>query len=926
MKEKSEMFTPQAMAFAVRAAIVAMSLVPVAQAADSEEDPAVTAMVRPTSTIEAGVGYNSDKSYKFGEYNGLQDRGVTGIANFDIRGGGRYDNGDTTRWSVQGSNLGLEDRNLQAEYGMQGLFRLKFEYDELLRNRSDSYQTPYLGAGSNNLTLQPDWQVPSVQTNRATINSPNARGLSAAVQAGQYLPTTSGASVTGGPAVVAGIPASPGPLRAAQAALIIGNDLPDFHGYDLDTKRTRYEGGFLVNFGSEWDFQASARHEDKDGAKPMGTVSRATGGDISMIIADPIKQTTDQFNASANWTGKRGFAQAAYYGSVFYNDVKSLTWQNWAMATNAAGNTNTMSSAPDNQFHQINFTGGWSFTPTTKLVASGSYGRGTQNERFLQDAFTPYVSRSSLEGLVETSSVNVKFSFRPLRNLNSNLGYKYDNRDNQTPVGIFAFYDTNETPAAAPAVPGTNNQAAFQAFSQALGLSKTAIASNGTINANRPYSRKLNQVTFDNDYRVWHSQYVKLGYEFEQIDRECPGSWIDCSDAKQTREHSGMFEWHGNLFLDSLNGRAGYTYASKKVDYNENAFLALVPMANVVPNIAPASATMSAYQFMKSMGWTGYGPVAGYVNTATLVPANVNYNLFFNNNNALTQQLYGNANRISELVGMRRYNLADRDRHKVRGNLNWQATDSLSFQGGLDFNKDEYDNSVYGLKDAEKWAFNFDADYVFSEKFKANVFYTHEIDRQNSAGNTYTANSATAAQNGVTALSSTCGSYANLLARNLVNKIDPCTNWGQETTDDIDTVGLDVNHKGFFGGRLELNGNFIYSMARTNTDMTGGNWANNPAAGLASAPTRTIAAFWIPAADLPEVKTETYQIALTGQYKLDVRSSLRGMYSYAHMSSNDYMYDGMQAGGLSGVLPSFEKAPSYSDHFVGLSYIYSFNL
>ena len=36
---------------------------------------------------------------------------------------------------------------------MQGRFRLTFGYDELRRNRSDSYQTPYNGAGTNVLTL-----------------------------------------------------------------------------------------------------------------------------------------------------------------------------------------------------------------------------------------------------------------------------------------------------------------------------------------------------------------------------------------------------------------------------------------------------------------------------------------------------------------------------------------------------------------------------------------------------------------------------------------------------------------------------------------------------------------------------------------------------------------------------------------------------
>lgn len=917
MKKNSELLATRAVAVAIRTAIVTLSLVPVVGAAESEEDPLVAALTRPTSTVQAGVGYNSEDNFKFGEYNGLQDRGAFGIGNIDVRGGGHYDDGDTTRWRVQGSNLGLENRNLKAEYGMQGRFRLNFEYDELRRNRSDSYQTPYLGTGTNTLMLPSNWVVPTEQTNRTAAGiGINARSLDATVGAANYLPTTSGASASGGPNVIAGVPASPGPIQLGALARIQANDVPAFHEVDLYTKRTRYDGAFQFNLWSDWDFQASARHEDKDGLKPMGSVTRATGGDISAILADPIKQTTDQFNASANWTGKQGFLQAAYYGSVFYNDVKSLTWQNWAMAPNTAGNTNTMSSAPDNQFHQLNFTGGYSFTPTMKLVANGSYGRGSQNETLLHDAFTPYLSRSSAEGLVETSSVNVKFSFRPWRTINSNLGYKYDNRDNQTPVGIFGWYDANEAPAAANA---------NLAYSQYLGLPAAALKANINLNATRPYSRKLNQVSFDNDWRVWHSQYLKFGYEYEQIDRDCPGSWIDCSDAKQTREHTGSFEWHGNLFLDTLSGKVGYAYSQRNVDYNENAFLALVPMANVVP--ITAGVTMSPYRFMTQMGWTGYGPVAGYLNTAALIPANANYNTFFPSNNAMANAFYANGNRISELVGMRRYNLADRDRHKVRANLSWQATDSLSFYGGIDYNNDDYGNSIYGLKNAEKWAFNLDSDYLITEKLKANVFYTHEYDTQKAAGNSYTANSNAANVNGATGLSgNTCDPYQTLQQRNNNNKIDPCLNWQQETKDDIDTVGFGLSRTGLLSGKLDVGSNFLWSYARTNTDMAGGNWVNNPVAGIAGVATGATAAFFIPAANLPEVTTETYQFSLTGEYKIDKRSAIDAIYAYSRMSSNDYMYEGMQFGGLSGVLPTREQPFHYSDHMIGLSYRYSFNL
>ena len=70
--------------------------------------------------------------------------------------------------------------------------------------------------------------------------------------------------------------------------------------------------------------------EHKDGAKPMGTVSRSTGGDISTPIPDLIDQNHTQTNLGVNFKNDRAFAQASYYGSYFRNNVPSMSWQNWA--------------------------------------------------------------------------------------------------------------------------------------------------------------------------------------------------------------------------------------------------------------------------------------------------------------------------------------------------------------------------------------------------------------------------------------------------------------------------------------------------------------------------------------------------------------------------------------------------------------------
>ena len=244
-----------------------------------------------------------------------------------MRGGAAFDSASALRWRIKGTDLGLETRSLSAQVGVQGKFRLNFGYDELRRNRSDSYQTPYNGAGTNILTLPGTWQVPTVAGSGGT-NPVSARGLVKAIGDAPYIST---AAANNGALV------SP---TAAQMALVdaaANADVPLFHNVNLYTKRTKYDAGFNFIFDERWGFDANFRPEHKDGLKPMGTVSRNTGGDISTVIPDLIDTDHNQINVSLNFKGKKSFAQAGYYGSFFKNNVPFMSWQNWATGPTGDG-------------------------------------------------------------------------------------------------------------------------------------------------------------------------------------------------------------------------------------------------------------------------------------------------------------------------------------------------------------------------------------------------------------------------------------------------------------------------------------------------------------------------------------------------------------------------------------------------------------
>ncbi len=626
MKTTRSGFGPRTTTAVARGALVAMALTVGADRVSAQVQTAQE-LTTPSSTVEVGAGGVTDGSYKAGEYNGLEKKGGFAIGNIDWRGGAAFDSSSALRWRVKGTDLGLETRSLSAEIGAQGRFRFVFGYDELRRNRSDSYQTPYNGAGTNVLTLPGTWLVPTVagsSSSNTAVNSVSARGLVPAIGAAPYISTATNSPTMGSLL-------TPTAAQRALVAAAAAADLPLFHNVNLFTKRSRYDVAFAYNFNPKWGIDADFRPEHKDGLKPMGTVSRNTGGDISTVIPDKIDTDHDQVTVSLNARGQHGFGQAAYYGSYFRNHVPFMSWQNWAAG---AGTVNTISSAPNNNFSQFTATGGYSFSPTTKLVANGSYGRNTQDDAFITNATTPVVPVMSLNGLVVTTALNAKFTAKPARKLSLAAAYKFDNRDNQTAVHIYQYADAEEAPVANANFPaGPNNP---------LGA---VVAQNA--NANRPYSKKVNQATVDADYAVTRTQSIKGGYDFQRINRECPGSWISCADAAVTNEHTLKGEWRANAG-ESVNVRVDYAYAMRRSpDYNENAFLALVPYANVSPATATGGAT--ALAFMLANGWNGWGPAAGYA------PTPGNMNLFFPSNNALANAMYANNNRISELAGLRRY-------------------------------------------------------------------------------------------------------------------------------------------------------------------------------------------------------------------------------------------------------------------------------
>jgi hypothetical protein len=100
--------------------------------------------------VEVGGGYNSNDSFRFGQFSGLYDKGPFAVFGFNWlqRDPGR----DSKYWSIFGSNLGLDSRRVRFEAGDQGMWNAYVGVDQLTKSDAENAKFIHDGLGSNTLT------------------------------------------------------------------------------------------------------------------------------------------------------------------------------------------------------------------------------------------------------------------------------------------------------------------------------------------------------------------------------------------------------------------------------------------------------------------------------------------------------------------------------------------------------------------------------------------------------------------------------------------------------------------------------------------------------------------------------------------------------------------------------------------------------
>ena len=359
----------------LRLTIIIVTLLLISEPAWSsdKENNPLEEFTKPKSIINFGAGYLFNDNARFGQYNGLRNDGPYGIFNVDII---RRNNETGTWLRLLGRNLGLPNRDVRFEHNKQGNWGYFIDYSQTPRFEPFTVNTAVTGIGTADLH----------------------------------------------------VPTSPVPGNPVQ----------------LKTERESIGFGFNKFFPGNLEFQLHFRNEEKDGARLFGRGNRLGAPGPTQVggfefIPEPINSTIRIFGASLDYVGKQLQLSGGYYGTMYNNknSILNVTGGSDVGGIYAPSLLTPIALPPDNQSHQAFLSGGYSFTPTTRGTFKAAYTRATQTDTFSPTLFTAPGIGTNLGGRVDTTLLQAALTARPLSKLSINTNFRFEDRDDKTPVLLY---------------------------------------------------------------------------------------------------------------------------------------------------------------------------------------------------------------------------------------------------------------------------------------------------------------------------------------------------------------------------------------------------------------------------------------------------------------------------------------------------------
>jgi MtrB/PioB family decaheme-associated outer membrane protein len=371
-----------------------------------------------TIFVGAGVldGERSDRAL-FDQYSGMpKDSSVAGMLGFDYS----LRQEATNNWvDFQGSDLLGDTRELNLVWKRPGDWKITADYLGLVRNEPNLVNTGLVNLGST---------TPQVTA------LPGAAGTGANV--------------------------------------------------DLQTKRSKLGVGYTKIISPRMQLVVDLKTEEKKGSRLFGigmncptvydpTCLGTTGisvGWATLMLPEPVDSNHSQIEARLSYALEKLRFSVGYYGSFYRNANASL---NPVVAGNLYNPVSTLlpvspgllgylnqavALPPDNQSHQLDVSGNYNFTDTTRGTFKLAYSTASQDDGFVAASLP---GTSSLGGRVNTSLVQLGVTSRPMPKLSLVADVRHLNKDDQTP--ILAYNIAGVTPYTNQSLSNEKTSAKLQA-------------------------------------------------------------------------------------------------------------------------------------------------------------------------------------------------------------------------------------------------------------------------------------------------------------------------------------------------------------------------------------------------------------------------------------------------------------------------------
>jgi MtrB/PioB family decaheme-associated outer membrane protein len=272
---------------------------------------------------------------------------------------------------IDGKNWGRRDQEFSLSTGRTGLWKLEFNFDELLHTFS---------------------------TNARTLEHETSRGI-------WHAPTIRSLTDFNGQAT--------------------SRELRDI-SVNWYTGRLR----FTLTPTPDTDLSAQYQMIRKEGDRPFSMIMGTGSGNNFIELLEPIEQTIHEVRLGFTLARERWQFQAGYVFSAFVNDLQSVTFENpcWQVpigpcaATDVNANRRQFGRSalpPSNQAHTFSLSGGVNLPLRTRINGNVTYSIALQNADFLPIATTACptcdaLPQQSLNGNVQTVNVSLGATSRPL--------------------------------------------------------------------------------------------------------------------------------------------------------------------------------------------------------------------------------------------------------------------------------------------------------------------------------------------------------------------------------------------------------------------------------------------------------------------------------------------------------------------------------